>query len=410
MTLVQTDCKPMTRRSRRFLPRKLWIAALVVASAAAAAILAWRYAGFGAPSNKFKAAVAALDAGNWSLARKYLRDLKAVQPSSPKTHFVRGALLFEKGHNYPALEELEKARQDAELETSALTLIGEAWYRLERHLEAEAALEEVLKQEPNSVEAHRWLAASYYDLGAVPNAMFHLQRTAELDPNDPRPHRLLGLIHKDFERYETAIPFYKESLRRSDEQEDAAKIRQEMAVCQIRSRSYGEALATLEQCSDEPECEVLRAECHHAQGRLEEAKAALARALKQDKENLDGLLLQATILLEEGGAKQAVAALTRALEKHPRDYTVHFILAQAYDQAGEPALAAEQRKVAEEIRAIRHEFAQLHRDAGDRPRDVAVRLRLAALAQQLNRPDLAQVWLRSAAALQPAPAPAGESH
>jgi tetratricopeptide (TPR) repeat protein len=376
--------------------------AIVAASVAAIAIS--RHYGVGASHDKFKEALAALDRGDWTLARRYAREIKASQPASPHASFLRGAMLLEKGHCNPALDELGKAKQEAGLETAALTLMGEAWYRLGRHVEAQAALEQVLKQEPDSVEAHRWLAASNYDLGVTGKAVHHLKRTAELAPTDPRPHRLLGLIHKDFGQYEEAIPFYEESLRRKSDQPNAAEIRQELAACQAETRRYSDALATLAECSDLPEFNVLRAECHHAQGHSARAQEALARALEQQSDNLDGLLLRGTMLLEEGDAHSAIEAFRRAINKHPKDYTAHFMLAQAYGKAGEQELAKAEHEAAEKIRVVRHEFSQLHKVAWERPGDVQVRLRLAVLAEELDRPDLAEVWLRSAAALQPIPA------
>ena len=408
MTAVRTECQAVTRRRWSCRPSGRKWAGIGLAALLAAGLAAWHYAGPRPSSKKFKEALAALDQGNWSIVRSYMRELKASQPASPQASFLRGAMLLENGYSYPALEELGKAKQDAGLETAALTLMGEAWYRLERHVEAQAALRQALKQDPDSVDAHRWLAASYYDIGAIPRALHHLQRAGELDQTDPRPHRLLGLMHKDYGQYQEAIPFYEESLRRDAEQPSAEEMRYELASCQIETRRYSDALLTLEKCPDKPEFNVLRAECHRAQGRLAKAKELLARALAQDSEGLEGLLLQGTILLEEGEAEQAVAALTHALEKHPKDYTLHFRLAQAYDRAGKPEKAEDERKVAEKLRVIRHEFSQLHREAGNRPQDAAIRLRLAALAQELDRPDLAEVWLRAAAALQPVAPPEGK--
>lgn len=401
MTTVPTAIEPKTRPRRRFGLRRLLLGAVAVAAILAAAIAASAHYGFGSSKDEFKEALAALDRGDWSLARHYARQLKASQPASSQASFLRGAMLLEKGYCDPALDELRKAMQDPGLETAALTLMGQAWYRLGRHVEAQAALQEVLKREPDSVDAHRWLAASYYDLGLIDKAVLYLQRTAQLAPTDSRPHRLLGLMHKDFERYEDAIPFYEESLRRKSDQEDAAEIRQELATCQIKSRRYSDALTTLEQCSDSPEVDVLRAECHRGKGQARAAKEVLDRALQQDGDNLSGLLLRGTMLLEEKDARSAIETFQRAIKTHPKDYMAHFRLAQAYGSAGEQELSEAEQEIAEKIRVIRHEFSQLHKTAWENPNNIQVRLRLAALARELDRPDLADVWLRSAAALQP---------
>jgi len=391
---------PRTSASRS---RWLLVGAAAVAVSAALAIVGARHYGLGFADRKFEAALTALAQGDASQARQYARELKSSGDAPQRASFLRGAMLLKNGYYYPALDLLEKAKHDPELKVRALTLMGQAWYQLGRHVEAQTVLREALKDAPDSAEAHRWLAASYYDLGVIDDAVRHLLRTAELDPTDPRPHRLLGLIHKDFERYEDAIPFYQESLARNADQEDASEIRQELAVCQSKARRNRDALATLARCSAQPAIEVLRAECHHGLGQTAEAKTALARALEGDPDNLDGLLLKGTILLEEGDAHSAIDAFRRAIDKHPKDYTAHFMLAQAYGKAGEQELAKAEHEAAEKIRVVRHEFSQLHKAAWERPDDIQVRLRLAALAQELGRPDLAEVWLRSAATLQPIP-------
>ena len=396
---VQTQDEVKPQRRGFFLSRRLLSGVIAVAVISAAVAAAHHY-GFGFRHDKFREGLAALDRGDWVLARRYARELKASQPSSPQGSFLQGAMLLEKGYFYPALDELGEAKGEVSLKAAALTLTGQAWHRLGRHVEAHAALLEALKEDPDSVDAHRWLAASYYDLGVIGEAVRYLERTAELDPSDPRPHRLLGLIHKDFSRFNEAIPFYQESLRRKSDQPDADKIRQELASCQVEHRRYSDALETLAKCSDLPQFEVLRAECYHAQGNVADAKAALDRALKVKSDNLDGLLLRGTMLLEEGHAQEAIEALQRAVKTHRKDYEAHFKLSEAYGKAGQQRLSDAERKEAENIRFIREEFSTLHKEASERPGDMQVRLRLANLAKELDRPDLAEVWRHSAAAVQ----------
>jgi tetratricopeptide (TPR) repeat protein len=349
----------------------------------------------------FVAARAALDRDDLARARQLWMELKSTPGREQQAAFVRGALLLKKGYYYPALDDLQRVRQDPQFRLPALALIGQAWHRLGRHVEAQAALQEVLKDEPDSVEAHRWLAASYYDLGAIHYAVFHLERTGQLDPTDFRPYRLLGLINKDYERDSVAVQKYEESLRRKSHQPDWADVREELAVCQTRLRRYREALATLAPCPETAAVAVLRAECHHALGELPRAKETLARALALEPDDLGALVLHGTLLLEEGDPVKAAAAFRRAADAHPKDYMAHLKLAQAYSQSGQSELAEAEQKKADDIRELRRVFAELHQAAWDSPEDIQVRLRLAEIAKALGRPDLEEVWLRSAAALRP---------
>jgi tetratricopeptide (TPR) repeat protein len=383
-------------------PRSVWTVILVlVAAAAAAGVVAfWIYTA-NRTDRRFEVALAALDRGELDVAGRYARELKSSEGRRQQATFLRGAVLLKKGYYYPALDDLEKVKDEPGLQQAARTLIGQAWYHLGRHVEAQAALKEALLGDPDAVDAHRWLAASYYDLGAIHDALVHLQRTAHLDPADHRPHRLLGLIYKDYERYADAIPQYEESLRRKSDQPDWIDVREEMATCQLKLRRYQDALATLSTCPDSSQVHVIRAECHHALGQTALAKEALARALESKPDNLDARVLQGTMLLEEGDTQRAIEVFSRATAANPKDYTAHFKLAQAYAQSGQPELAEVEQKTADQIRQVRQEFSELHQAAWDNPRDMGVRLRLAQLAKELGRPDLEEVWLKSAAALQP---------
>ena len=64
------------------------------------------------------------------------------------------------------------------------------------------------------------------------------------------------------------------------------------------------------------------------------------------------------------------------------------------------------RAEAERIRALRRTFADLHQEAWAHPGDADVRRRLATMAADLDRPDLEQVWLEAAAAVEAGRKPA----
>ena len=130
-----------------------------------------------------------------------------------------------------------------------------------RGAEVSRSVAAVLAEDPDSVDAHRLLAAMYYDAGVIPQAIRHLEETARLAPADHRPSRLLGLVHSDYERYDDAVGHYVESLTRAPDQADRDDVLAEMAACEVKLRRHREALATLDRLSAPTDAsEALRAE------------------------------------------------------------------------------------------------------------------------------------------------------
>lgn len=331
-------------------------------------------------------------------AREMIRSLHA-NGAPEMALLVQARVLLAKGFLQPAIDSLEDVEGGADIVKMKLLVQGEAAYRMGQHSETEAALIEVLAIDSQCVDAHRLLAASYYDIGAVHAAIHHLTQTAQLSPRDPRPHRLLALIHKDYELFDEAIPLYKESLRRGPDQPDRDDLLFEMASCQVKMRQPREALNTLAMGRDGVHENVLRAECQLGLGDIEEARTLIVKVTKNEADNLDAMVLLGTILLEDGDATGAAEVLLRASTKYPKDYLCHFKLAQAFTKMERLDDARQEREIAEQIRTLRKEFAELHQVAWDNPEDPKVRLRLAALAAELLRPDLEQVWLHAAAAV-----------
>ena len=231
--------------------------------------------------------------------------------------------------------------------------------------------------------------------------MAQLTRVAELDARDPRPHRLMGLMYKDFENYSTAAEHYRESLRRDAAQPDNDQILLELADCEIKLRRYDEALKVLSRSAAGPDRWVREAECQYGAGQMEQAGRLLDQTLQADPAQLAALLLYGTIASEQGDLSTAVEAFTRAVVAWPKDYAAHFKLAQALRRSGNDAEADRHAQIADELKRIREEFSKLHERAAADPDDANIRCRLGVLAGELGRPDLAQVWFRAALAIDP---------
>lgn len=389
---------------------------LLMAGAAVAVAVGWGWkwrridAAAPTPMALATAAWEAVDREDGAVARQAIRSLRE-RGAARLAGVVQARLLVARGFSRPALDLLaalpadKTAADDADLLRFVHLVRGEAAYRLRLYPLAEQELNAVLAATPDSVDAHRLLAAMTYDAGAIPAAIEHLEATARLAPTDPRPKRLLGLIHNDYERYPEAVEHYEESLRRSPDQADRDEVLVEMAGSLVKLHRHREALATLDKLAGGA-ADLLRAECLLAIGDRGAARGIVNRILETSPDDLGALRLEGSIDLEDGNPQGAVRPLERGVAKHPRDYLVRLKLAQAYAGAGREADADAARAEAERIRALRRTFADLHQEAWARPGDADVRRRLATMAADLDRPDLEQVWLEAATAVEAGRKPA----
>jgi len=294
------------------------------------------------------------------------------------------------------LEALRPLLDYPRLHNQALTLLGAGMFQLGRYGEAEQALLEVIHNDPRSIEAHRWLAAMNKDIRVLDRLYYHCIRWAELDPNDYRPHRLMGLESKSRQAFAQAIEAYKESLRRDPNQRTREEVLLELAECQYRSGKLEDALKTLEGAADSLQRDVLHAQCLLAVQRKDEAKPLLAQILKKEPTNMMANMLRADIAVQEDDSKLAAEHLEIVTAEHPSNHSGWFKLSQVYKRLNALEKARQASEKAEYLRGVETRFFELMEKAIQLPKDVVIRRELAALSRQLGRPDLAEEWDRAA--------------
>ncbi len=362
-----------------------------------------------AAERHFRAGMEAVAEGDWEAVGKAAEALRGVDIYAPHMHFLVGIGLLRTGRLPEALAEFGYAKDRPDTRPSACALAGEALCRLKRYREAQGILTTAVKLDPSLTDARRWLAAVYHDIGAMDDALEELAVIAEQAPNDPRPHRLRGLIFKDFENYRDAIPAYRESLGRDPNQPDRPEILFELAECLVKQRQYREALETIRLAPRSANLLALEAECRWAQGDKGEARRLVDEALELDPKHLDAMRLKATLDLEENKVESAVRVLCRAVEHHPKDFRLRYQLARAYQRLGEADLAEEQLDIEEELRQFRKRFTELHKEAIANPANAETRYQLGLVAQQLDEPELARDWFVASLGMDPDHAGAREA-
>jgi tetratricopeptide (TPR) repeat protein len=288
-----------------------------------------------------------------------------------------------------------------QLQTRALTVLGGAWYQLKSFGPAQEALLHALSKDNRNVDAHRWLAALYFDTGATRHAQAHLLQVTKLAPNDHRPFRLLGLIHKDTELWSKAIDAYQASLERNPHQSDREAVLQELAECQIKSRKYEDALETLAEAAPSNDVKVLKAECFVAMSRSDEALAVLKDVLTAEPDHPRANAARADLALIAKDLDLAEQCLKRVVENLPYNDIAWLKLSQVYSRKKQAREAKEAGDRALELRRLQRQYVDLMERAIKEPGDRSIRQELQAVARAIGRNDLAEHWKEIVDAMAP---------
>ncbi len=374
---------------------------LTVVVFATMACAGWWWSRQVTPEATYQSAWISLKKNDWKGVSKSIDDLKTSPGHASHRHLLRGALLLRTGNAPDALPELLKAEQDERLREPAWLLLCESHYVIKNLRLAVKFANAVLSLNPEQPEAHRWLGAIYFDLGAMSLAETHLKTLAELTPNDYSPHRLLGLIHGDFEQFKVAIADYHQALQRNPPKPVELEIRRELAKSLIHMNEFSQGLETLQADwpTDEVRARTLRAECLWTLSRPDEARQELAIAEKHDPRNVPLLQLKASIAFTESRPDDAIRFLEQAAEIEPVNDRTFMDLSAAYRRLGKTELAdqfLEKRNVA---RGLFEQMVKLNRRAVEEPNNSEIRRQLAEICLKLGKPQLAATWREAARAM-----------
>jgi tetratricopeptide (TPR) repeat protein len=352
------------------------------------------------PTSRLRRGQEALRSGRPDIADRAAQRLEA-DGYVDHARLLRGeAFLREHQFDRAALE-FNQIRDRGDLFVEASTIYGIAFLS-KRPFEAEQLLRYVVSERPDDVEAHRGLAAIYFDQGALTLAVQHARECARLEPTKGYPFRLIGVIDKDLGQYTSARDAFRQALERDLSEQERIAVKEGLAEVVVQLKEYAEGFTILEECppavSDKPQMQACRAECLWGLDRGGEAKALLDRALQEHLTSTDLLRLRARLYLSENEPHEAAALLERALQVDRHDYLSRYELVQAYQMLGRRTEAGEQQRLLKETQDYLAELTNLNRAIAERPWDAAVRTRLAEVCDKLDKTDLAAMWRQAAAA------------
>jgi tetratricopeptide (TPR) repeat protein len=375
------------------------LAGLAVALGLLGGVGSWRFR-VTRPDYRLRQGQAALLREDYDKAAE-LTSLLETSGHFDHAHLLRGQSLLRQGHVNQALLEYNAIRRERkDLLAEASMIFGLGLYFHGHLAEAEKLLLHAVHVLPDNIDIRRGLAALYYDRGAMRDALRHLQKWAELANEDGMPYRFMGVIYQGLSATGPAVANYGKALERNlpSEVREAALV--EFAQVHVERTEYAEALACLKHLSAEtqaqPKVQECWAECLWGMGRHAEAVALLEPMLAAESASPRALGLRAKIHLAAGQDAAAAALLEKALHRDPHDCFLRYQLALLCTKQKHQAEADEQFRLLATSQQLFREMSDLNQQAIERPRDAAVRRRLADVCNQLNKSELAQMWLKAA--------------
>lgn len=357
------------------------------------------------PDQAFRIGMDALNRGDWKVVSRQIESLRKQPTEADRLRVLRGGLLLRTGDIASALRELSRVPTTSDHKEQAALFVCEALYSAKRWSDAEAFAQEVLAKNPDQADAHRWLGAIYYDLGVMAEAEHHLTRLSQLTPLDYSPHRMLGLIHKDFERFNEAIADYQKALERHPPQTIRWEILYELAQSQVRLNDFTSALKTLDVplAREEVQMQVLRAECLWSLDRKTEAQKVLHDVQFSHSVVPVVLQLAARFALDEGRTADAIRTLEKLVTVEPFNHQALFDLSSAFRRVGNDEKANDMLKRRDVAYSLTLRMVELNKQAIQQPNNVALREELAEVCEQLGKSELATVWRQAADSLRNSP-------
>ena len=293
-----------------------------------------------------------LQQGRYDDAIAELQDIAAKQPSALGLSHEMGLAYYKKGEYLKAADYFKKATTENAGDNESIQLLGLSYYLAGHPADAIPYLEKVQGWYPQAnVDAAYILGLCYiqskeypqarkafarmFDVGAdsaasylftarmllrqefVPVAEEYAKKAAELDPNLPLVHFLLGELYL----FKSQIP------------DAISELQKELTI----NPGYAAAYYKL-------------ADAYSRVQKFDDAERLLQRSIWLDATSTGPYILMGKVLEKKGESELAVRALQRALTMDPNNAMTHQLLGQAYRDMGRNDEAESELQTASRLR------------------------------------------------------------
>ena len=238
--------------------------------------------------------------------------------------------------------------------------LAELYVKTGRIRDAVIEAQDILKRDPNNLEAHKLLGRIYLrslgDLQAgsgsqnvLKLAIEQYEQIVKLDPSSVDDHLLLGRLFRLNNDLRRAEGEFKTAVKLQPESEEAITT---LAYFYNEEGDVTRAVETLNSLPDASRSGKLYAALgytYEQQKQYKDAIKAYKRAIEMDRDNLDAIRGLAQNLLNDGQTEAALEQYKIIADSNPEDAQTYLRIAEIYRRDGRFDLALENLKKAESL-------------------------------------------------------------
>jgi tetratricopeptide (TPR) repeat protein len=292
--------------------------------------------------------------GDLAAAEPLFRQLVEQDPSA-QSYFQLGAFLTQdRARDAEAEEAYRKGLEVAkdEEKSDAYQRLASFFYQRERYDEAEKILQEGVEATDDDLDLIYALARFYHSRGARDRADQMIEEAARSKPDEVGPYLILSAYRGRNADLPGALEAAEKALE-VDAESVPARLRKAELLVDLGVKqgardqlAQGRAIvdAVLAQDPKTPEAHFVRAKVELAEGRPQEAVAAVRRALDGRPDWAQAHFLLASSLLVQGDRQQARGEALRAIELEAEFIEARMLLARIHSLLGETDQAVEEAR------------------------------------------------------------------
>lgn len=346
------------------------------------------------------AAIRAADEGRVDEAREVAYALAEQPDQLDASALLRGVCLLRENRITDAMSSLHLLRPEGELRPLILRFQGEGYYRNGQLAEAIWVLQQLVHDNPDDVDGHRWLASACYDLGNQNAAIVHLHEVARLAPTDYRPHWMLGVILRDGEQYTESVKELQTAWSLNPPEPTRSKVAQFLVRGLHAEHRYQDALDFLASLPPDNNLKVLTAVCQFNLSQVADADDTLRGVTEPEDRDLaiEWYKLRAELLDLKQDSPGLIKCLEEATSRFVHDEKLRYRYAMALKAAALDDAAQRELDTWKLLDERKRRLIALNQQATREPDNPEVRLQLAAVCRELGHEELAVMWESAAIA------------